>query len=55
VVDEIILYQAPMLLGDAAMGLASLGTFERLSDAPQFTFNATERTGDDVKLTLRCR
>jgi diaminohydroxyphosphoribosylaminopyrimidine deaminase / 5-amino-6-(5-phosphoribosylamino)uracil reductase len=53
VVDEIVLYQAPLLLGDTALGLASFGTLEKLSDAPPFAFHAVERIGTDLKLTLR--
>ena len=50
--DEIILYTAPKLLGDAAQPLARLG-IERLGDAPGARIADATRIGDDLRLILR--
>lgn len=52
-VDELIVYLAPMLLGDAARGLCHLPGLERLGDAPALTFSDVTRVGNDLRLTLR--
>ncbi|SQI41823.1 Riboflavin biosynthesis protein RibD [Leminorella richardii] len=51
-VDELVLYTAPKLLGDDARGLCHLPGIERLADAPRFTFGDVERVGDDLRLSL---
>ncbi|BEH73179.1 Riboflavin biosynthesis protein RibD [Edwardsiella tarda] len=53
VVDELIVYLAPKLLGDAARGLCHLPGLERLGDAPSLAFSEVTRVGDDLRLTLR--
>lgn len=53
VVDELIVYLAPRLLGDAARGLCHLPGLARLGDAPTLRFNEVTRIGDDLRLTLR--
>ena len=53
VVDELVLYVAPMLLGDAARPLAVLPGLERLADAPRFELIEVQQVGDDLRLTLR--
>lgn len=51
-IDELLLYIAPSVLGDDARGLfAGLG-LERLADAPAFAFHDIRRVGDDLRLTL---
>jgi diaminohydroxyphosphoribosylaminopyrimidine deaminase/5-amino-6-(5-phosphoribosylamino)uracil reductase len=40
-VDELLLYLAPMLVGDAAHGLFNLPALTRLEDAPQGWTSAT--------------
>jgi diaminohydroxyphosphoribosylaminopyrimidine deaminase/5-amino-6-(5-phosphoribosylamino)uracil reductase len=50
-VDELWLYQAPMLLGAGARPLVEAG-FDRLADAPRFETVSTERFGDDLRLVL---
>lgn len=55
VVDELIVYVAPTLLGDAARGLCTLPGLERLADAPAFAFSDVRRVGDDLRLTLTPR
>ncbi|MCP5298683.1 MAG: bifunctional diaminohydroxyphosphoribosylaminopyrimidine deaminase/5-amino-6-(5-phosphoribosylamino)uracil reductase RibD [Chromatiaceae bacterium] len=52
-VDELIVYQAPHLLGDAARGLVRLPGLERLDDRLRFVFVDARRVGDDMRLTLR--
>ncbi|PJJ97101.1 riboflavin biosynthesis protein RibD [Lysobacteraceae bacterium NML03-0222] len=51
-VDELLLYLAPSVLGDEGRGLfAGLG-LERLTDAPRFAFHDVTRLGNDLRLTL---
>ncbi|CAM6265371.1 bifunctional diaminohydroxyphosphoribosylaminopyrimidine deaminase/5-amino-6-(5-phosphoribosylamino)uracil reductase RibD [Citrobacter sedlakii] len=52
VVDELIVYVAPTLLGNDARGLCVLPGLEQLSHAPKFTFNEIRRVGPDVCLHL---
>ena len=52
VVDELIVYLSPKLLGDAGKGLCHLPGLERLSDAPEFKFSDVRQVGTDVRLTL---
>ncbi|HFZ1708944.1 TPA: bifunctional diaminohydroxyphosphoribosylaminopyrimidine deaminase/5-amino-6-(5-phosphoribosylamino)uracil reductase RibD [Citrobacter sedlakii] len=52
VVDELIVYVAPTLLGNDARGLCVLPGLELLSQAPKFTFNEIRRVGPDVCLHL---
>lgn len=54
-VDELILYVAPMLLGPDARAMAMLPVLHRLEDAHRYTLSASERIGADIKLTLRPR
>ncbi|XXD10975.1 bifunctional diaminohydroxyphosphoribosylaminopyrimidine deaminase/5-amino-6-(5-phosphoribosylamino)uracil reductase RibD [Klebsiella sp. R445] len=52
VVDELIVYIAPKLLGNAARGLCALPGLEKLQDAPHFKFNEIRHVGPDVCLHL---
>jgi diaminohydroxyphosphoribosylaminopyrimidine deaminase/5-amino-6-(5-phosphoribosylamino)uracil reductase len=52
VVDELLLYLAPTLLGQGA-GLAALGPFENLADGLQLRWHAVDRIGDDVRILAR--
>uniref|UniRef100_UPI003298ED60 dihydrofolate reductase family protein n=1 Tax=Salmonella enterica TaxID=28901 RepID=UPI003298ED60 len=47
-VDELIVYVAPKLLGTQARGLSELPGFDKLADAPQFTFSEIRHVGPDV-------
>ncbi|MBF0751213.1 MULTISPECIES: bifunctional diaminohydroxyphosphoribosylaminopyrimidine deaminase/5-amino-6-(5-phosphoribosylamino)uracil reductase RibD [unclassified Pasteurella] len=49
-VDELIIYMAPKLLGDQARGLCQLPHLERLSDAPVWQLNEFQQIGEDIKL-----
>ncbi|MBV8041463.1 bifunctional diaminohydroxyphosphoribosylaminopyrimidine deaminase/5-amino-6-(5-phosphoribosylamino)uracil reductase RibD [Pluralibacter sp.] len=51
-VDELIVYVAPKLLGSDARGLCVLPGLEKLADAPQFTFNEIRQVGPDLCLHL---
>ncbi|AUX71921.1 bifunctional diaminohydroxyphosphoribosylaminopyrimidine deaminase/5-amino-6-(5-phosphoribosylamino)uracil reductase RibD [Erwinia pyrifoliae] len=52
VVDELIVYLAPKLLGDAGRGLCQLPGLETLAAAPAFTFSDIRQVGPDIRLTL---
>lgn len=52
-VDELIMYVAPILLGQDARPTVSLPLLTELIQAPRFGLIAVERFGDDVKLTYR--
>lgn len=53
VVDELIVYLAPKLLGDSARGLCALPGLSALRDAPLFSFSDVRQVGPDLRLTLR--
>ena len=49
-VNELILYVAPKLLGDLARGLCKLPSLTELAQAPLWTLKSTQQIGDDLKL-----
>jgi len=49
VVDELLVYLAPLLIGQG-LGMASLGTFETLSQALKLKIENVTTVGDDVRL-----
>ncbi|MBN6074108.1 bifunctional diaminohydroxyphosphoribosylaminopyrimidine deaminase/5-amino-6-(5-phosphoribosylamino)uracil reductase RibD [Aggregatibacter actinomycetemcomitans] len=49
-VDELIIYIAPKLLGDHARDLCHLPHLTRLADAPLWQLQSCEPVGDDLKL-----
>ncbi|MBN6062981.1 bifunctional diaminohydroxyphosphoribosylaminopyrimidine deaminase/5-amino-6-(5-phosphoribosylamino)uracil reductase RibD [Aggregatibacter actinomycetemcomitans] len=49
-VDELIIYMAPKLLGDHARDLCHLPHLTRLADAPLWQLQSCEPVGDDLKL-----
>lgn len=51
-VDELILYLAPKLLGQDAKGLCLLNHVTKLSHAPEFILKEVTQIGDDVRLRL---
>lgn len=51
-VDELIVYIAPKLLGSDARGLCVLPGLEKLADAPHFKFNEIRQVGPDLCLHL---
>jgi diaminohydroxyphosphoribosylaminopyrimidine deaminase/5-amino-6-(5-phosphoribosylamino)uracil reductase len=54
-VDELILYIAPKLLGDAGRGLCHLPGLDRLVDAPEFVFSEVRQIGLDLRLRLTAK
>lgn len=50
-VDELIVYIAPKLLGSTAQPLAVLPAFQSLSDAVQLRYTDIRMVGDDLRLT----
>ena len=53
VIDEIVLYLAPMLLGDAAQGLFALPELQALGQAMRPRIVDVRSVGDDVRITMR--
>ncbi|OOF64510.1 bifunctional diaminohydroxyphosphoribosylaminopyrimidine deaminase/5-amino-6-(5-phosphoribosylamino)uracil reductase RibD [Rodentibacter pneumotropicus] len=49
-VDELILYIAPKLLGEKARSLCSLPHLTQLADAPLWQLDKVQQIGDDIKL-----
>ncbi len=52
-VDEIILYIAPYVLGNSAKGMFDLPIFSDLSDRFNFHFESIDRVGTDLRIILR--
>ena len=52
-VDELMLYLAPKVLGDTALGLLNLPELTSLAHAPQLVWHDVRQIGDDLRLTLR--
>lgn len=52
IVDELIVYLAPKLLGHEGRGLCQLPGLSQLTDAPAFRFSDVRQIGDDLRLTL---
>jgi diaminohydroxyphosphoribosylaminopyrimidine deaminase/5-amino-6-(5-phosphoribosylamino)uracil reductase len=53
IVDEIVLYLAPRILGDSAQGLFALPELTRLQDAPTVRIEEVRNVGSDLRLILR--
>ncbi|MHB8813864.1 MAG: bifunctional diaminohydroxyphosphoribosylaminopyrimidine deaminase/5-amino-6-(5-phosphoribosylamino)uracil reductase RibD [Steroidobacteraceae bacterium] len=52
-VDELIIYVAPKLLGPQARPLVEMGELRSLHEAPNFIVVETRQIGEDVRLRLR--
>ena len=52
-VDELLLYQAPKLLGTGAMGIANFGPLTALSDGLSLEWHDIARLGSDLRLIAR--
>ena len=50
-VDELVVYLAPRLLGHEARALAALPGLSRLADAPALQFTDIQAVGEDLRLT----
>ena len=53
VVDELVLYLAPRLLGSDARPLANLVGPQRLADSPDWQIHDLRQTGPDIRIMLR--
>jgi diaminohydroxyphosphoribosylaminopyrimidine deaminase/5-amino-6-(5-phosphoribosylamino)uracil reductase len=51
-VDELLIYQAPLLLGPGR-GMAALPALAALAGAQRFAYHRMDRLGDDLRLMLR--
>ena len=52
-VDELLVYVAPKLLGPQARPLVAMDELRQLQDAPSFTVVETRQIGEDVRLRMR--
>lgn len=52
-VDEAVVYLAPVLLGEAARPMAALGTLTTMAERCDLRFVEARRVGTDLRLTLR--
>ncbi|MBS0291563.1 MAG: dihydrofolate reductase family protein, partial [Proteobacteria bacterium] len=52
-VDELLLYLAPLLLGSGAHGLASWGPLQSLADGTHMEFHGMQQLGPDLRLVAR--
>ncbi len=52
-VDELVLYLAPQLLGDAARGMADLGELVQLDQRISLAWQDVRHVGDDLRITAR--
>lgn len=52
-VDELLLYMAPKLLGTGAMGMANFGPLHNLADAMPLQIHDLSRIGDDIRIVAR--
>lgn len=52
-VDEIIIYLAPKLMGDSARGLAVLSELTEMAQVPTFSFTDIMQIGDDLRITAK--
>ncbi|MCZ7563674.1 MAG: bifunctional diaminohydroxyphosphoribosylaminopyrimidine deaminase/5-amino-6-(5-phosphoribosylamino)uracil reductase RibD [Burkholderiales bacterium] len=54
-VDELVVYLAPSLLGDSARGMFHLPPLASLEQAPRLALREVSRVGEDVRLIARVR
>ncbi|HCT1987067.1 TPA: bifunctional diaminohydroxyphosphoribosylaminopyrimidine deaminase/5-amino-6-(5-phosphoribosylamino)uracil reductase RibD [Proteus mirabilis] len=54
-VDELIIYIAPKILGNDARGLLSISPLSSLSEAPEFTIDSLQQIGPDIRVCLKPR
>lgn len=52
-VDELLFYQAPRLLGTGAMGIANFGPLDSLDQGLPLVFNDVARLGPDLRIVAR--
>lgn len=54
-VDELLLYVAPQLLGDAARGIAALGELATLDQRVDLEWRDVRQVGNDLRITARVK
>lgn len=54
-VDELIIYIAPKILGNDARGLFALSPLSSLSEATEFTVDSLQKIGSDIRVCLKPR
>lgn len=54
-VDELIVYIAPRLLGDDGRGFCQLPGLSKLADAPEWVFSEVRQIGPDLRLRLTAK
>lgn len=54
-IDELIVYQAPVLLGHEAKPMFELPGIARMNESVRLTLTDTRRVGDDFRFTYSCR
>jgi len=52
-VDELLIYLAPLLLGDAARGMFGLPELTEMDQGKKLVWQETRRVGDDLRITAR--
>lgn len=52
-IDELVIYLAPLLLGDAARGMFELGELTRLAQCPRLVLEEMEPLGADLRVIAR--
>jgi diaminohydroxyphosphoribosylaminopyrimidine deaminase/5-amino-6-(5-phosphoribosylamino)uracil reductase len=52
-VDELVLYLAPQMLGDMARGMASLGELSQLDQRVDMVWQDVRHVGHDLRITAR--
>ena len=52
-IDELIIYMAPRVLGSAARGMFDVPALESLADATQLTFDGVSMVGADLRIIAR--
>ena len=54
-VDEVLLYLAPKLLGSGTMGVAGFGPLRSLDDGLALAYRSVDAVGDDLRIVARVR
>ncbi len=50
-VDELLIYLAPKLMGSSAHGLLQLPTWQQMSQVPELSFKDVRQVGSDIRIT----
>ena len=54
-VDELILYQAPKLMGSDSRGLMDLNGLVSMAQVPELSISDVRMVGDDIRITSRIK